>query len=96
MFSYLTLDRREASDNVTFVVREGTKVTRFNELISGFQEKTRDLADFLYRENVDPMLTVKTLKYFDYVWNRTHGSDPQVIFKFIHRYEPDDLPIGTF
>ncbi|CAH2268965.1 jg15989 [Pararge aegeria aegeria] len=41
-------------------------------------EKTRDLADFLYRENVDFVLTMKTLKYFEYVWKRTHGSDPQV------------------
>lgn len=43
-----------------------------------FQEKTRDLYDFLYQNNVEPMLTEKTLKYFEYVWKRTKGSNPQV------------------
>ncbi|XP_041978323.1 uncharacterized protein LOC121732490 isoform X2 [Aricia agestis] len=40
-------------------------------------EKTKDLENFLYQENVDPELTVKTLNYFKYVWKRTHGSDAQ-------------------
>lgn len=51
-----------------------------------FQEETKDLVDFLNRQHVDPMLTVKTLKYFEYVWKRTHGSNPQVrefFFKFV-------------
>lgn len=48
-----------------------------------FQEETKDLVDFLNRQHVDPMLTVKTLKYFEYVWKRTHGSNPQVREFFI-------------
>nr|XP_032525964.1 uncharacterized protein LOC116776822 [Danaus plexippus plexippus] len=42
-------------------------------------ENAQDLANFLYQANVDPILTIKTLKYFEYVWKRTHGSDPQKI-----------------
>nr|XP_034830292.1 uncharacterized protein LOC117987394 [Maniola hyperantus] len=59
-------------------------------------EKTRDLADFLYRENVDLMLTVKTLKYFEYVWKRTHGSDPQKICRGLNSALMEDTLVFMY
>lgn len=32
----------------------------------------------MYQENVDPALTTKTIRYFEYLWKRTNGSSPQV------------------
>ncbi|XP_050346244.1 uncharacterized protein LOC126770751 [Nymphalis io] len=59
-------------------------------------EKTRDLVDFLNRQNVDPMLTVKTLKYFEYVWKRTHGSDPQKICRGLNSALMEDTLVFMY
>ncbi|XP_039754559.1 uncharacterized protein LOC120629631 [Pararge aegeria] len=59
-------------------------------------EKTRDLADFLYRENVDFVLSMKTLKYFEYVWKRTHGSDPQKICRGLNSALMEDTLVFMY
>ncbi|XP_046959701.1 uncharacterized protein LOC124529826 [Vanessa cardui] len=59
-------------------------------------EKTKDLVDFLNRQNVDPMLTVKTLKYFEYVWKRTHGSDPQKICRGLNSALMEDTLVFMY
>ncbi|KAF9806423.1 hypothetical protein SFRURICE_001218 [Spodoptera frugiperda] len=59
-------------------------------------EKTRDLANFLYQENVDPMLTVKTLKYFEYVWKRTNGSNPQKICRHLNSALMEDTLVFMY
>ncbi|XP_022831179.1 uncharacterized protein LOC111359777 [Spodoptera litura] len=59
-------------------------------------EKTKDLANFLYQENVDPMLTVKTLKYFEYVWKRTNGSNPQRICRHLNSALMEDTLVFMY
>ncbi|XP_047513975.1 uncharacterized protein LOC125055559 [Pieris napi] len=59
-------------------------------------ENTRDLENFLYQENVDPILTVKTLKYFEYVWKRTHGSNPQEICRGLNSALMEDTLVFMY
>ncbi|CAH2106526.1 unnamed protein product [Euphydryas editha] len=59
-------------------------------------EETKDLVDFLNRQNVDPMLTIKTLKYFEYVWKRTHGSDPQKICRGLNSALMEDTLVFMY
>ncbi|XP_063895224.1 uncharacterized protein LOC135118099 isoform X1 [Helicoverpa armigera] len=59
-------------------------------------EKTRDLANFLYQQNVDPMLTVKSLKYFEYVWMRTNGSNPQRICRRLNSALMEDTLVFMY
>ncbi|KAJ8730193.1 hypothetical protein PYW07_017231 [Mythimna separata] len=59
-------------------------------------EKTKDLANFLYQENVDPMLTAKTLKYFEYVWKRTNGSNPQKICRRLNSALMEDTLVFMY
>ncbi|XP_075973154.1 uncharacterized protein LOC142974603 [Anticarsia gemmatalis] len=59
-------------------------------------EKTNDLANFLYQENVDPMLTAKTLKYFEYVWKRTNGSNPQKICRRLNSALMEDTLVFMY
>ncbi|KAG6445856.1 hypothetical protein O3G_MSEX004127 [Manduca sexta] len=59
-------------------------------------EKTRDLANFLYQENVDPILTSKTLKYFEYVWKRTNGSNPQLICRRLNSALMEDTLVFMY
>uniref|UniRef100_A0A2A4K7A7 Cyclic nucleotide-binding domain-containing protein n=1 Tax=Heliothis virescens TaxID=7102 RepID=A0A2A4K7A7_HELVI len=59
-------------------------------------EKTRDLANFLYQQNVDPMLTVKSLKYFEYVWMRTNGSNPQKICRRLNSALMEDTLVFMY
>ncbi|XP_072932091.1 uncharacterized protein [Epargyreus clarus] len=59
-------------------------------------EKTKDLANFLYQENVDPLLTVKTLKYFEYVWKRTNGSNPQQICRGLNSALMEDTLVFMY
>ncbi|XP_026725097.1 uncharacterized protein LOC113492021 [Trichoplusia ni] len=59
-------------------------------------EKTRDLTNFLYQENVDPMLTAKTLKYFEYVWKRTNGSNPQKICRCLNSALMEDTLVFMY
>ncbi|KAL0841121.1 hypothetical protein ABMA28_014878 [Loxostege sticticalis] len=59
-------------------------------------ERTRDLANFLYQENVDPMLTAKTLKYFEYVWKRTNGSNPQEICRCLNTALMEDTLVFMY
>ncbi|XP_059045360.1 uncharacterized protein LOC131841129 [Achroia grisella] len=59
-------------------------------------EKTRDLANFLYQENVDPILTAKTLKYFEYVWKRTNGSNAQQICRCLNSALMEDTLVFMY
>ncbi|XP_028158356.1 uncharacterized protein LOC114351371 [Ostrinia furnacalis] len=59
-------------------------------------EKTRDLANFLYQENVDLMLTAKTVKYFEYVWKRTNGSNPQEICRCLNTALMEDTLVFMY
>ncbi|XP_063618999.1 uncharacterized protein LOC134791774 [Cydia splendana] len=59
-------------------------------------EKTSDLANFLYQENVDPMLTARTLKYFDYLWRRTNGSNPQQICRRLNSALMEDTLVFMY
>ncbi|XP_048482639.1 uncharacterized protein LOC105394666 [Plutella xylostella] len=59
-------------------------------------EKTRDLYDFLYQNNVEPMLTEKTLKYFEYVWKRTKGSNPQQICRQLNSALMEDTLVSIY
>ncbi|XP_052759511.1 uncharacterized protein LOC113513411 [Galleria mellonella] len=59
-------------------------------------EKTRDLANFLYQENVDPILTARTLKYFEYVWKRTNGSNAQQICRCLNSALMEDTLVFMY
>ncbi|XP_060802937.1 uncharacterized protein LOC106141179 isoform X1 [Amyelois transitella] len=59
-------------------------------------EKTKDLANFLYQENVDPTLTARTLKYFEYVWKRTNGSNAQQICRRLHSALMEDTLVFMY
>ncbi|KAJ0177120.1 hypothetical protein K1T71_007129 [Dendrolimus kikuchii] len=59
-------------------------------------EKTKDLAEFLYQENVEPTLTAKTLKYFEYVWKRTNGSNPQQICRRLNSALMEDTLVFMY
>ncbi|XP_037872949.2 uncharacterized protein LOC101746849 [Bombyx mori] len=59
-------------------------------------EKIRDLADFLYQANVDSTLMVKTLKYFEYVWKRTNGSNPQQICRRLNSSLMEDTLVFMY
>ncbi|XP_026317546.1 uncharacterized protein LOC113228451 isoform X2 [Hyposmocoma kahamanoa] len=59
-------------------------------------ENTRDLTNFLYQENVDPMLIAKTVKYFEYVWKRTDGSNPQQICRCLNSALMEDTLVFMY
>ncbi|KAM3964354.1 uncharacterized protein ACR2FA_001326 [Aphomia sociella] len=59
-------------------------------------EKTRDLANFLYQEDVDPILTTKTLRYFEYVWKRTNGSNAQQICRCLNSALMEDTLVFMY
>ncbi|XP_053607909.1 uncharacterized protein LOC128673815 isoform X2 [Plodia interpunctella] len=59
-------------------------------------EKTKDLANFLYQANVDPNLTARTLKYFEYVWKRTNGSNAQQICRRLHSALMEDTLVFMY
>ncbi|XP_073944711.1 uncharacterized protein isoform X2 [Choristoneura fumiferana] len=59
-------------------------------------EKTSDLANFLYQENVDPVLTTKTVKYFEYLWKRTNGSSPQKICRRLNSALMEDTLVFMY
>ncbi|KAH9627836.1 hypothetical protein HF086_001732 [Spodoptera exigua] len=72
-----------------------TRTAATHELLQ-HNEKTRDLANFLYQQNVDPMLTAKTLKYFEYVWKRTNGSNPQKICRLLNSALMEDTLVFMY
>ncbi|XP_049869364.1 uncharacterized protein LOC126369114 [Pectinophora gossypiella] len=59
-------------------------------------ENTKDLENFLYQQNVDPNLTTKTIKYFEYVWKRTNGSKPQEICRYLHSALMEDTLVFMY
>ncbi|KPJ02722.1 Potassium voltage-gated channel subfamily H member 6 [Papilio xuthus] len=59
-------------------------------------EQTSDLADFLYQQNVDPTITMKTLKYFEYVWKRTNGSNAQQICRGLNSALMEDTLVFMY
>ncbi|KPJ08211.1 Cyclic nucleotide-gated cation channel [Papilio machaon] len=59
-------------------------------------EQTNDLADFLYQQNVDPTITMKTLKYFEYVWKRTNGSNAQQICRGLNSALMEDTLVFMY
>ncbi|XP_068632021.1 uncharacterized protein [Battus philenor] len=59
-------------------------------------EQTTDLTDFLYQQNVDPVITLKTLKYFEYVWKRTNGSNAQQICRGLNSALMEDTLVFMY
>ncbi|CAK1595997.1 unnamed protein product [Parnassius mnemosyne] len=59
-------------------------------------EQTKDLTNFLYQQDVDPLLIMKTLKYFEYVWKRTNGSNPQEICRGLNSALMEDTLVFMY
>ncbi|CAG5031755.1 unnamed protein product [Parnassius apollo] len=59
-------------------------------------EQTKDLTNFLYQQDVDSLLIIKTLKYFEYVWKRTNGSNPQELCRGLNSALMEDTLVFMY
>ncbi|XP_049867031.1 uncharacterized protein LOC126367521 [Pectinophora gossypiella] len=82
MMFYLVVGMVFASVMTTyFSVRVISIRSNVNQALANYQDHIKDINVFMSREKVDPELRHEVLQYYEYVWDKTGGTDYRTVLK---------------